>query len=392
MANGRAITAQDLFRYRGYSQRCARLSPEAALVAVLVERLGGRERVEIHPGDLVKDLRKRLDWRDAPLRFGPEVIGACLRRLGFRSAGRDGKGGRYEIRWERIWGLNPLAAGGHGANLLALTGAEFLWLLAEEQGLFFAPRLWCAQCQQVTATLWGDWTGAEESVPCLECGGPVKLVDPRWLHQASARVRRAIREDTSLLPRVKAQWEAAHDGARLPPLPEPFGWLNREWEQARRPGGRPASVLVCYQLAHTVDRLESAGVSSEKIVQLLREPNKMKRDELFKRLPGQVHRFLGSVGEGLLADLPSVSRARLQDAVWWARRKWTNPTARLRGERLFLTAERQRAIPPNVPTYASGLPARCPKCGSGNLEQLLESGLVWVRCASCAWDRFLKPN
>src|SRR5260370_954370 len=85
---GRAVTPHDLAAQRGYFEACAFLSAEAALLAVLVARIGELEQIVIHPGDLVEELSRRLDWRDVPGALRPKRIGVWLRRLGFAPVGR----------------------------------------------------------------------------------------------------------------------------------------------------------------------------------------------------------------------------------------------------------------------------------------------------------------
>ena len=100
---GRALTPRDLAAQRGAVEGCAFLSAEAALLAVLVARMGEREEIVIHPGDLIDELRGRLDWRDVPGALHPKRIGAWLRRLGFSPVGRDRVGMKYVIHWAHLW-------------------------------------------------------------------------------------------------------------------------------------------------------------------------------------------------------------------------------------------------------------------------------------------------
>src|SRR6266851_8117593 len=104
---GRALTPRDLAAQRGAVEACAFLSAEAALLAVLVARIGEREQIVIHPGDLLEEVRERLDWRDVPAALHPKRIGAWLRRLGFSPVGRDRLGVKYAIHWDRLWQLDP---------------------------------------------------------------------------------------------------------------------------------------------------------------------------------------------------------------------------------------------------------------------------------------------
>ena len=263
---GRAITPRDLRARLHHLEQCTSLSAEAALLAVLVARIGERECIVIHPGELVHDLSRHLHWRDTPKVLHPRLIGTWLRHLGFSPVGRDRLGMKYEIRWEQLWELDPreLSAQGEGLDLFALEGAELLRLLAQEQGLFFAPRLWCATCHRVVATLWGDPTARQgDPRPCPGCGAGTCILEKTWLTWASDRIRRAIRQDRNLLPTVKAEWEEMRGGA-FPPLPSSFGWLNTSWESGK-PSGRPAPVRARYELAHAVESLESAGVSPAEV-------------------------------------------------------------------------------------------------------------------------------
>src|SRR5438552_18466949 len=95
---GRPVTPHDLFAMRAVFERCASLSAKAAVLAVLVARIGELERIVVHPADLIEDLRQRLHWRDAPEELHPHLVGVWLRQLGFTPAGRDRRGVTYEIR------------------------------------------------------------------------------------------------------------------------------------------------------------------------------------------------------------------------------------------------------------------------------------------------------
>jgi hypothetical protein len=207
------------------------------------------------------------------------------------------------------------------------------------------------------------------------------------------RVRRAIRADQALLPKVKAEWEKLTDGAPWPALQEPFAWFTRLWANATRLRGRPPSPMVCYQLAHAVEALESAGVSQEQIARLFQEPRRERRQALFRRLPDRVHRFLGTDGPGLVADLPSVNGKRLWETVRWARRQWTNPMARLRGERPFQVASLQRVVTEPPPaTRSFDVPKSCPKCRSSALSAVAEGRLTRICCSTCGWDAFISSS
>lgn len=334
MGRGRPVTPRDLLDRKPFFEACASLSADAAILAVLVDHLAGRERIEVRPGDLVTGVGRRLRRRDASRPVEARFISERLRRLGFEPVRRDGRGQRYEIRWDQVWHLDPREVTRERVDVLSLGGAELLRLLAEEQGAFFAPRLWCPRCRRVTATLWGAGRERLERDdvhdPCDACAGRTELLDPGWLQKASARVRRAVRQDPDLLAEVKAEWTAVHGEEFLPALPEPFRWLNAVWARTGKPEHRPFEPLVCYQLAHAVDQLEAAGIPWETILEVVAEPNREKRLKLCARLSNPPQRSLAG---SLTAALPSVNRGRLEEAVRWARRQWTNPMARVRDDR-----------------------------------------------------------
>jgi len=131
------------------------------------------------------------------------------------------------------------------------------------------------------------------------------------------------------------EWEELHGGAPFPPLPDPFGWFDRAWKRAGKPPGRPSSLLVRYELAHTVDQLESAGLSSEQIQQIFLERSKENRLQIYDNFPDWVHRFLGTGFRDSIGAISAVSRPeQLWRRVQWARRQWSNPMARLQEERV----------------------------------------------------------
>ena len=385
----RSLTSRDLFRRREFYRRCASLSPEAALVAVLVMRLEGREEMAVHPGELVEDVSPLLDWKDRADPPSPELISEGLRRLGFERVGRDARGVRYAIRWESLWALDPREVSRGRVDPLDLSGAELLRLLVEDQGAFLAPRLWCPTCRRLEALL-DDWaSGPAVRLLCSVCEAPTERLSAHWFTRASERIRRAVRSDRTLLPRVKAEWAARTDGAPLPTLREPFAWINSVWASANRPLGRPSSPWVCYQLAHAVGALQSAGVSREQVAKLFQEPDRERRQALFQRLPDGVHRFRDTRGPGLVLELPSVNGTRLWEAVRWAHRQWTNPMARVRGERPFHVPSPGRVAP--APKRSSDVPQCCPKCRSSVLSAVPDGGrLMRIRCSACGWDAFLR--
>ncbi len=336
MAAGRAITPEDLHARRGLYEKCAFLSTEAALLAVLVDRIGTLDRIVVRPGELLEDLRKRVASWDTAEPVNANLIGAWLRRLGFSPIGRNNRGRTYEIRWDQLWEKDPRQLNDVGLNPCRLNGQQLLRLLVQEPRSFFAPQIWCPGCQRVTGVLWGDWKERLRDVfRCSACDGPATLLGEGWRKVASERISRAIRENPDLLPRVKMEWEELHDGAPFPRLPDQFSWFDGAWKRAGKPPGRPSSLLLRYELAHTVDQLESAGLSSEQIQQIFLERTKENRLQIYDNLPDRVHRFLGTGFRDSIRAISAVSRPeQLWRRVQWARRQWSNPIARLQEERV----------------------------------------------------------
>jgi len=333
---GRPVTPKDLHARRARYEQCAALSPEAALLAVLVDRIGELERIVVRPGELIDGLRKRLDARDVRAPLTARLLGSWLRRLGFSTTGRVRCGLQYEIRWEQLWKMDPREVGvASTLDVRDLSGPQLLRLLAQEGNRFFAPHIWCPRCHGVTAILWERRT-AELAGPfrCPACHGTATILEDGWLKQVFQRIRRAIREDRDLLAQVKTEWEEIHDRAPFPQLPEPYGWFNLAWEKAGRGPGRPSCVLVRYELAHMVGRLESAGLSAEEIEGIFLEHAEARRLQLYDNFPERVHRFLGEKFRDSIGTAPVVSRReQLWQRVHWAKRQWTNPRVRLNGEK-----------------------------------------------------------
>jgi len=333
---GRTVTPKDLGARRARYEQCAPLSAEAALLAVLVDRMGERERIIVRPGELIEDLRKRLNPRDVRAPLSARLVGSWLRRLGFSAAVRVRRGRAYEIRWDQLWEMDPREVGVAPAlDPHDVSGPQLLRLLAQEGKLFFAPHIWCPICRGVTAILWERRT-AELAGPCRcpTCQGAATILEDGWLKRVFERIRRAIREEPNLLAKVKTEWEEIHDRTPFPQLPEPYGWFNRAWEKAGRGPGRPSRVLVRYELAHIVGQLESAGVSAEGIEGIFLEGDEARRLQLYDNFPERAHRFLGEKFRDSVSTAPIVSRReQLWQRVHWARRQWTNPRVRLDGEK-----------------------------------------------------------
>jgi hypothetical protein len=97
---GMGVTADLLALAKDHVDDRAGASAEAeALLAELAIRLGRDDQLTVRPGDLRESLRDRLGWQSAP---SAEVVGSWLRRLGFRRAGRDRLGARYDVPADRL--------------------------------------------------------------------------------------------------------------------------------------------------------------------------------------------------------------------------------------------------------------------------------------------------
>ena len=226
-------------------------------------------------------------------------------------------------------------------NILALDTREWLGQLFDEPfplifGLGLAV---CRRCGGGVRLL-GTRESPESPIPCSWCHSSCIPLDDGWWVRLANRVRRACQRDRTLIPTLKAHWDAVHDGAPLPCLPEPFSWLNHVWELPGKPSGRPFAPLLHYLRAHAADRLRSARVTQKKIVEILGQPDREKRRQLYGSLPDRTRRFLGSYGPWL-SDVDFIAGPEeLRRSVRWAHRQWSNPRARWRGERV-----RRRAGP-----------------------------------------------
>ncbi len=189
----------------------------------------------------------------------------------------------------------------------------------------------CDQCGFEVVMLGGSDEG---SCRCLECDGTCAPLELQWWARAAARMRSVCRRDKTLIPRLLAEWRARHGDVPLPPLPDPFSWLNVAWKQTRA-RGRPIDAVSHYTLAHMVDRLQAAGISLGQILRLLRTPDLAGPKIVYDQLPDRTRRFLGKDFRDQLGGLPFVSsRAEMSRRLRWARTQWTDPLARLRGERV----------------------------------------------------------
>jgi len=228
-------------------------------------------------------------------------------------------------------------------DVLALSGAELLRFVLD------APKVWeaLARCSRCGFQVLYLGILRDQRVSCMNCGdGFYELLDAAWWKNAANRMRRACRQDRTLLPAVKAEWEARHGDVPLPSFPESFAWLNTAWDTTDK-RGRSFDARRHYELAHLVDRLSSGGISMNKIATILSTADYVVRQEIYDTLPGRVHRWLGEQFRTELRNLPYVgSKEELLRSVRWAHRQWTDPRARLRGERVRPRAKRGGITPP----------------------------------------------
>jgi hypothetical protein len=215
-------------------------------------------------------------------------------------------------------------------HIAELPAAQLVRLVVETPNI--QDRLYrCAECRAEAL-----WLGApaEDAPRCSECREPTAPLGAAWWARASDRVRAACRRDRRLLGQVKAEWRSQHGDVLLPPLAEPFAWINRLWASTRAPG-RPLDSVGHFTLAHTVGRLQSAGLSLNQIFEIARLPDLEARRHAALTLPESARRFVGNDLDGILAHMPRVSdRMEFNRRLRWALRQWSDAAARLRGERV----------------------------------------------------------
>ena len=216
-------------------------------------------------------------------------------------------------------------------DILKLTGPQLLRVILHQ------PKVWerWSVCRGCGAQ--ADFIGFDAMAlrRCAECGvGICEPLDAAWWAQAAGRMRAAYRRDRRLIPALKAEWQAMYGDVALPAFPPPFAWLNEAWK-SNSARGRPLTSVAHFELAHAVGRFQAAGVSLNKLFAILSEADRIKRRQLYDRLPASSRRFLGDDMRRQLDQLPIVSaREELRRRLRWARRQWTEPIARLSGERV----------------------------------------------------------
>lgn len=219
----------------------------------------------------------------------------------------------------------------HLVDVLALNGRELLRLVLHHPNVL--DRL--SRCERCGAQ--GQFVGFGPGAPrrCFACDEGMCLpLGAQWWAKAAGRMRTACQRDRGLVSALKAEWKASYGDVPLPALPSPFEWLNEAWKRTGS-RGRPLSAQAHFELAYAAGRFESAGVSLNKFFEILRQPDRSKRPEIYDRLPAHSRGFLGDDTRNRLARLPFVStREEMGRRLRWARRQWTDPIARLRGERV----------------------------------------------------------
>ncbi len=174
------------------------------------------------------------------------------------------------------------------------------------------------------------------------CGGEVRTWDDRDWKRAADRVRQACRRDKTLLPTIKAERDTVHKGAPLPRLPAPFSWLYEVWEKTGYRPGRPFNPTVHYGLAHAVGQLERRGLSQREILYVLHQPRGVPFQRGRKKYANIPDSILWELGERVRKEVGPLPKSpqELGRSVRWARRQWSDPMARLRGERVKIAIKR----------------------------------------------------
>jgi len=222
---GRAITPRDLRARLHHLEQCTSLSAEAALLAVLVARIGERECIVIHPGELVARSQPPPSLARHAEGPPPRLIGTWLRHLGFSPVGRDRLGMKYEIRWEQLWSWTPRTQRpGRGSGPVCVGRCRAPAAARARTRPLLWPRLWWRDVSPRRR----DPVGSSDSpsrrpAACPGCGAGTCILEKTWLTWASDRIRRAIRQDRNLLPTVKAEWEEMHEAVPFPLFQ--FLWL-----------------------------------------------------------------------------------------------------------------------------------------------------------------------
>jgi hypothetical protein len=219
------------------------------------------------------------------------------------------------------------------ADLLKLTGEEWLRLFASGLNpVVFSG--WCERCQ-------GPQLSGED---CPWCQRPLVKLDSAFWQQVGAKIRRALVKDRTLLPDVKAEWQALYGDRRQPTFPAELEWLARAWAGAGKPSHRPFDPKLHYEVANWVRSLQARGLSQEEIIDIMdgsfeddhREGPIARGKKDYANIPVQDLRAIRRKFIKMIGNVPSslLNREEMWRTLEWVDRQRANPMARLRGERV----------------------------------------------------------
>lgn len=219
------------------------------------------------------------------------------------------------------------------ADLLKLNGEEWLRLIASELNLpVFSG--WCEQCR-------GPQLGGED---CPSCQVPMVKLDSEFWQRVGEKIRRALTKDRTLLPDVKAEWQALYGDGRQPKFPAELEWLARAWTDAGNPPHRPFDPKVHYDVANWVRSLQERGLSQEEIIDVMdgrfeddhRDGPITRGKKDYANIPVQDLRMLRQQFKEIIGYVPGslLNREEMWRTLEWVDHQRANPMARLRGERV----------------------------------------------------------
>jgi hypothetical protein len=218
-------------------------------------------------------------------------------------------------------------------DLLKLTGEEALRLLASGLNVT-ALAGWCEQC-----------CAAELSdTHCSLCQRPLVKLDSAFWHKAREKIRRALANNRTLLPEVKAAWKNLYGDRHQPKFPAELEWLARAWTNAGNPPHRPFDPKPHYNVTNWVRRLQARGLSQEEIIDVMdgtfdedtREGPITLGKKNYANIPVQELRTLRLQFKEMMGYVPGslLNREEMWRTLEWVDRQRENPMARLTGERV----------------------------------------------------------
>lgn len=218
-------------------------------------------------------------------------------------------------------------------NLLKLDGAEWLRLLASELNLpVFSG--WCERCR-------GPQLSGED---CPWCQRPLTKLDSAFWHNVGEKIRRALANNRTLLPEVKAGWKNLYGDRHQPKFPAKLEWLARAWTDAGNPPHRPFDSKLHYDVANWVRRLQARGLSQDEIIDVMdggfdedqREGPITLGKKNYANIPIQDLRTLRLQFKERMGYVPGslLNREDMWRTLEWVDHQRANPMARLRGERV----------------------------------------------------------